>query len=89
MTALTLAIQRGHKNIAFTLIKEKAADLNITDKVLMQLTVGNNYSHYCILCVQTTGWSALFFAANLGFTDVARQLLDRGADVTLKDKVRI
>ena len=32
MNALMLAIHRGHKDIAFTLIKEKA-DINIIDEV--------------------------------------------------------
>ena len=40
------------------------------------------------LCVQTTGWSALFFVAKEGNVEVARLLIGGGANVELKDKVR-
>ena len=41
-----------------------------------------------IVCVQTTGWSALFFAAKEGNVEIARLLVGGGANVELKDKVR-
>ena len=41
-----------------------------------------------IVCVQTTGWSALFFAAQQGNVEIAILLIEGGANVELKDKVR-
>ena len=41
-----------------------------------------------IVCVQTTGWSALFFAAKEGKVEIARLLITCGANVELKDNVR-
>lgn len=34
------------------------------------------------------GWTALFWAADQGHTSIIEQLLDRGAQVNLRDKVR-
>ena len=41
-----------------------------------------------IVCVQTTGWSALFFAAKEANLEIAILLIEGGANVELKDKVR-
>ena len=41
-----------------------------------------------IVCVQTTGWSALVFTAKEGNVEIARLLIEGGANVELKDKVR-
>ena len=41
-----------------------------------------------IVCVQITGWSALFFAAQQGNVEIAILLIEGGANVELKDKVR-
>ena len=41
-----------------------------------------------IFCVQTSGWSPLFFACKEGSMEMARLLLTGGADVQLQDKVR-
>ena len=38
---------------------------------------------------QTSGWSALFFAAKDGHLEISRTLLNAGADPMLKDKVCI
>ena len=38
-----------------------------------------------IVCVQTSGWTAIFFAAKKGDAEIARQLIG-GRD--MKDKVR-
>ena len=39
------------------------------------------------LLPQEVGWSALFYAAKNGQVEVARLLIDAGADMLLKDKV--
>jgi len=38
--------------------------------------------------VQTTGWSALFFAAKEGHLELTKRLIQAGANTMLKDKVR-
>ena len=37
--------------------------------------------------LQTTGWTALFFASKEGNVKIVRLLIDKGAQVNLKDKV--
>ena len=36
---------------------------------------------------QSTGWTALFFAAKEGYLEIVKKLIQAGADVLLKDKV--
>ena len=40
-----------------------------------------------IVYLQTTGWTALFFAAKEGSVKIVRLLIAKGAQVHLKDKV--
>ena len=84
MTALILAAQHGHKDIIKALVERKA-NPNITDEVSLCLHVWIMY--HCWLRVQTTGRSALFFAAEEGKVEIAKILVGGGADVDLKDKV--
>ena len=85
-----LATQRGHAQVVKTLIDGKA-NPNITDKVQCCLVVFASCVDHVLLmivCVQITGWSALFFAAKEGNVEIARLLIGSGANVELKDKVR-
>ena len=84
LTALMVATQRGHKDVVNALV-EKKANPNITDKVGLCLHVLIMY--HCSLCVQMTGRSALFFAAEEGNIKITKILVSGGADVDLKDKV--
>ena len=79
-----LATQRGHKEVIKSLL-EKKANPNITEKVGLCLHVWIMY--HCSLCVQTTGRSAIFFAAENGNVEITKLLVSGGADVDLKDKV--
>ena len=85
LTALMLATQRGHKEVVKVLL-EKKANPNITDVVGLCLHVWVIY--YCSLCVQTTGWTALHFAAKQDSVEISQMLVEGGADVEIKDKVR-
>ena len=85
LTALMLATQRGHKEVIKVLV-EKKANPNITEMVGLCLHVWIMY-HYP-LCVQNTGWTALYFAAKVGDVETLRILLEGGANVEIKDKVR-
>ena len=40
-----------------------------------------------ILCVQTSSWTAIFFAVKKGDTEIVRQLIGGGARLDIKDKV--
>ena len=42
---------------------------------------------YMFHTMQTSGWSALFFAAKNGHLEITKALLNAGADPMLKDKV--
>ena len=84
LTALMLATLHGHKEVVKTLV-EKKADLNLTDMVGLCLHVWIMY--HCSLCVQNTGWTALYFAAKVGDVETLRILLEGGANVEIKDKV--
>ena len=44
-------------------------------------------AHHIIICVQTTGGTALHLAAKTGNMEIFRMLLGGGADVEVKDKV--
>ena len=77
-----LATQRGHKEVVKVLVERKA-NPNITDVIGLCLHVWIMY--HCSLCVQTTGWTALYFAADV---ETLRILLEGGANVEIKDKVR-
>ena len=65
---------------------------NITDKVITASfsfeLIATYSAHVSMVCVQTTGWSALFFAAKQGNVKIARLLVEKSAIVELKDKVR-
>ena len=39
-------------------------------------------------CSQTVGWSAVFFAAKSGHLEIVKSLIDAGALVDIRDKVR-
>ena len=55
------------------------------DHTLYSINYGT--SLLTIVCVQTDGWSAVFFAAKSGNLNIVQQLISRGASVELKDKV--
>ena len=76
-----LATQRGHKEVIKVLVERKA-NPNIAEVVGLCLHVWIMY--YCSLCVQNTGWTALYFAADV---ETLRILLEGGANVEIKDKV--
>ena len=40
-----------------------------------------------IVCVQTSGWTAIFFATKKRDAEIARQLIGGGAKLDIKDKV--
>ena len=42
-----------------------------------------------LLLSQSTGWTALFFTAKQGNAEIIKLLLIHGADVDIRDKVRI
>ena len=79
-----LATHCGHKEVIQSLLKKKA-NPNITDEVGLCLHVWIVY--HCLLCVQMTGRSAIFFAVENGNVKIAKLLISGGADVDLKDKV--
>ena len=82
-----LATQHGHKEVIKSLL-EKKANLNITDKVGLCLHVWITYNiSLLIVCVQTAGRSAIFFAVEDGNVKIAKLLVGGGTDVDLKDKV--
>lgn len=41
------------------------------------------------MSAQSAGWSALFQAAHNGYIEIVKMLIEAGANVLLKDKVRI
>ena len=41
----------------------------------------------CVHVIQPYGWSALFFAARLEYPEIAKLLIEAGANVKLRDKV--
>ena len=82
-----LAAQNGHTSVIKALLDAKA-NPNITDKVRVYSSNVwlRNLAANCI-CIQTAGWSALFFAAKLGNLTIVQLLIARGAKVDLRDKV--
>ena len=86
MTALMLATQRDHKDIVKALMERKANPNITADKVGLCLHVWIMY--HWLLCVQTSGWTALHLASKEGHVEISRMLIEGGADVDIKDKVR-
>ena len=88
LTPLMLATQKGNESVVKLLLDGKV-NPNIADKVntaSFSFELIASYSPH--LCLQTTGWSALFFAAKQGNVKIARLLVEKSANVELKDKVR-
>ena len=86
LTALMLATQNGYASAVQTLLRDGKADPNITDKVQCCLCHADHVLLF-IVCVQTSGWTAIFFASKQGNTEITRQLIGHGARLDIKDKV--
>ena len=84
LTGLMFATQKDQPAIVEVLLDAKA-DLNITDKVCSSVSSCHLFMMYAYL--QTTGWTALFFASKVGNVKIVRLLIAKGAQVNLKDKV--
>ena len=86
LTALMLATQRGHKEVIKVLVERKA-NPNITEVVGLCLYVWIMYHCSLYMYLQTTGWTALHFSAEVGDVETLRILLEGGANVDIKNKV--
>ena len=63
------------------------ADPNITDEVqccLLHVWI----MYYCSLCVQTSGWTAVFIAIQSNNLEIVEMLIKGGARLDIKDNVR-
>ena len=80
-----LATQRSHARIVQMLLDGKA-DPNITDEVwccLLHVWI----MYYCSLCVQTSGWTAIYFAIQNDDLEMIEMLIKEGARLDIKDNV--
>ena len=88
LTALMLATKEGHASVVKTLLVGRA-DPNITDKVYCCLLhVWMMYILLLIVCAQTSGWTAIFFAVEQGNLEITELLIKGGAKLDIKDNVR-
>ena len=87
LTPLMLATQNAHASVVKTLLDGRA-DPNITDKVYCCLPSCVDHVLLLIVCAQTSGWTAIFFASKQGNTEIARQLIGHGARLDIKDEVQ-
>ncbi len=83
MTALMLASSKGHLD-AVQALQRGGADLNKEHPVsVLHVPQRPNIipcmNNCMVVCVQESGWTALFFAAKAGKSDVFRELVCRGA----------
>ena len=53
------------------------------------LQIRSGVNHYATSNPQSAGWSALFYAAKEGHLKIAEILVEAGADVFLKDNVKL
>ena len=86
LTGLMFATQKDQPAIVEVLLDAKA-DPNITDKVCTCSSVSSCHLFMMYVYLQTTGWTALFFASKVGNVKIVRLLIAKGAQVNLKDKV--
>ena len=103
MNPLPLAIVKGHDEIAIILI-ESGADVTAKNKVtilysctvdfihIMVLTdsihTHNNLTHYSHHPLSQMGITPLLLAVDMNREDIAFKLIDAGADLFAKNKVR-
>ena len=89
---LIKAIQFGDQDRCHKLLSE-GANVNKTDDTVSAFV---RYPHICLLLFYVffmlvkckTGFSPLHWALQYGHVNIARLLLDRGADIDAQDKVR-
>ena len=96
-TPFMRAAQKGHLAVV-KVLQDAGANINAVDKngytALMATVINYQPEMFSYLLEQsvelnardtTTGWTALIWAVKDGRINMARQLLDKGADFTLKD----
>ena len=73
------------------MLLDGGAKPNITEEVsllvLRMVICVMNYVLLSLVCLQSSGWSPLFFSTKEGDVEITRLLLEGGADVKLQDKV--
>lgn len=90
-TALILAAHEGHVGIV-NLLLQYPIQINLKNNVrpLLTLLEKNTITVKITLhtCFLQTGFTALIIAAARNYTDLCAALLDHGANVNMKDKVK-
>ena len=78
-----VATDKGHVETVKLLLEAKAS-VNYTEEVSHQTVLIHNGK---VALSQSSGWSALFFAAKKGHLAIVKLLLEYEADMSLKAKV--
>ena len=73
------------KQVMYSTFRIQCPQLGTYVHILLQYYCFNT-TFFCE-CLQSTGWTALFFGAKDGDLDLIRLLIQGGANVELKDKV--
>ena len=81
---MILATAEGHESVVQSLLATNKVDVNYQTEVFY-FPYLPEYS--CLLILQDTGWSALFFAYGKSREGIMKLLLEYGADVHLRDRV--
>ena len=84
LTALMISSRSGRTELTQTLLSGENISLDL--QTVSKGSAVNTVSNY-IFTIQSTGWSALFFAADKGDRDTVKLLIKAGANPHLTDKV--
>ena len=84
LTALMISSRSGRTELTKTLLSGQniSVDLQTVSKRCTASAVSE-----CLHCAQITGWSALFFAAEVGEVETVDLLIKAGANLHLTDQV--